>query len=1031
MHEGIYEALVTENVRRELSAAAGLQNHTKKLDGSDLPHVLARHVAAIVERELRSVADPTKRVDIANNVLRVVGNNGDLVDDPAQLLLRLFRQSAPGVQDRTAIRPATPLAEVALLTNAGNGEPSIGHELPAEIASADSVDLVCAFIRWSGVRLLDPQLKGLAKAERRFRVITTTYLGSTERQTLDRLVNDYGAEVMVQYDALRTRLHAKAWLFRRATGFDTAYIGSSNLSSAALVDGVEWNVRLSRVATPSLLDRFESTFETYWSEDPSFERYDPARDCDRLDDALAEAAGKTTRQTQTLKLAGLEVRPYRYQQAMLDEIWAEREVHDRHRNLVVAATGTGKTVLAALDFRHLSGNARDRPRLLFVAHRKEILEQARRTFREVLSDPGFGELYVAGSRPERWNHVFASVQSLHRYGVTNIPSDHFDLVMIDEFHHAEAKTYRNVIDHLRPRELLGLTATPERADGVSVASFFDGRIATELRLWDALSAELLCPFHYFGISDGVDLTGVTWQRGRYDQSELTDLYTANDSRALLILKAVRDKIVQPQEMKALGFCVSVQHAEFMARRFNVAGIPSVVVHGATPQLERERVRRDLRLGDVAAVFSVDVFNEGVDIPEVDTILMLRPTESATIFLQQLGRGLRRTEHKPVLTVLDFVGHQHDEFRWDQRLRAMTGRRRSQLVDDVADGFTYLPSGCRIVFDEATQGTVVGNLRRQLSARWKDMARELRQVGDVTLEDYLRDTGLDLADVLRQVGPKPRSWTTLRREANLELSPITALEGELAKRVRAFAHVDDVVRLAGFKRILSPTAPSYENLSTVDQVLARMLFFALWPDGSSFPDYSSGLSELRASEAIREEIATVVEMACDASRHQTYPLAGDLSDIPLQVHAHYSREEILAGLGHASFDARPANFREGVKYLQERNVDALFITLEKTVSGFSPTTMYRDYPISRSLLHWESQSTTSLRSATGQRYVNSLSTVLLFARTHKEGDFGVRPYLFLGPARLDETLGERPIAITWRLDYEMPVGFFNEARVAAG
>ena len=243
-------------------------------------------------------------------------------------------------------------------------------------------------------------------------------MGATERQALDRLIREFGAEVKIQYDNQRTRLHAKAWMFRRRTGFDTGYVGSSNLSRAALLDGVEWNVRLSEIATPSLLEKFKGTFDSYWN-DISFETYDPDRDRDRLDDALAEASGRTTHDRVTISLSGLQVRPFPYQQEMLEAIDAERVVHDRHRNLVVAATGTGKTVLAALDYRGLcSAERQTQPTLLFVAHRKEILEQSLRTYREVLADHEFGELYVGGARPERWQHVFASVQSLHAYGVS-------------------------------------------------------------------------------------------------------------------------------------------------------------------------------------------------------------------------------------------------------------------------------------------------------------------------------------------------------------------------------------------------------------------------------------------------------------------------------------------------------------------------------------------------------------------------------------------------------------------------------------
>ena len=355
-----------------------------------------------------------------------------------------------------------------------------------------------------------------------------------------------------------------------------------------------------------------------------------------------------------------------------------------------------------------------------MAHRKEILEQSLRTYREVLADPGFGELYVGGARPERWRHVFASVQSLTAYGVDKIPADAYEVVVIDEFHHAEAKTYRRIIDHLTPRELLGLTATPERADGTDVRSFFDGRTAVELRLWDALGADLLCPFHYFAVADGTDLRAVSWSEGRYDEAQLSNIFTGNDARVRIVLRELRDKVADVGAMRALGFCVSVAHAEYMARKFVEAGIPARAISGGTPAHERTATLDDLRARRINAVFAVDVLNEGLDIPDVDTILMLRPTESATIFLQQLGRGLRRTPTKAVLTVLDFIGYHRKEFSFAQRYRALTGDSRRGLERQVEEGFPFLPSGCQIVLDRQAQNLVLENIRSQIANRWQQI-----------------------------------------------------------------------------------------------------------------------------------------------------------------------------------------------------------------------------------------------------------------------------------------------------------------------
>jgi HKD family nuclease len=313
------------------------------------------------------------------------------------------------------------------LTNAKD-EPSLSTELRAELASADRVDLLCAFIRWHGLRVLEDQLAQLSEHGVPFRVLTTTYVGATERRAVDELVRRFGAEVRISYETQSTRLHAKAWLFRRDSGYDTAFVGSSNLSRSALVDGLEWNVRLSAVATPGLVRKFAATFDSYW-ESNQFVSYEPDRDRDRLDDALAFAGNRRASSSTVISLSGLEVRPLPHQEEILEALDAERRLHERHRNLVVAATGTGKTVVAALDYRRLVRETYNRDlSLLFVAHRKEILDQSLRTYREALADGSFGESYIGGARPERWRHVFASVQSLSSYGVTNLPADHFDVV---------------------------------------------------------------------------------------------------------------------------------------------------------------------------------------------------------------------------------------------------------------------------------------------------------------------------------------------------------------------------------------------------------------------------------------------------------------------------------------------------------------------------------------------------------------------------------------------------------------------------
>jgi superfamily II DNA or RNA helicase/HKD family nuclease len=1028
--EGLYESLITRGLESRIAAAHDQAIDRSNIDVADAPEVLARHIRAVALRAFRDERDGGRRLALVNEIVERLGATEDLLQDGPRNLVSVSRRAAPGTSGRVFTeRPSTPLSDAALLTNA-QGEPGMGHEVRAELASADRVDVIMAFVKWYGLRLFDDKFKTLHARGVPLRVITTTYMGATERAALDRLVRDFGAEVKVQYDSQRTRLHAKAWLFRRNTGFDTAYVGSSNLSRAAMLDGVEWNVRLSSIATPSLLQKFSATFDSYWN-DNTFEAYDPDTDRDRLDDALAEAAGHKTHDRATLTLSGLEVRPYPYQQEMLDQLEVERVLHGRHRNLLVAATGTGKTVVAALDYRRLAEAAPTLPRLLVVAHRREILKQSLRTYREVLNNPDFGELYVDGTRPERWEHVFASIQSLTAYDVHKIPPGSFQVVVVDEFHHAQATTYRRLLEWLNPRELLGLTATPERGDGLDVRTYFDGRVAAELRLWDALKADLLTPFHYFAVADGMDLTRVDWKAGAYDPSELSNLFTGNDARARIVLKTVQDKVADLGSMKALGFCVSRSHAHYMTQVFNDAGIHAATVLGDTSMGDRDAAIANLRNGSVQVVFTVDVFNEGVDIPAINTVLFLRPTESSTVFLQQLGRGLRRAKDKAVLTALDFVGHHRKEFRFDQRFRAMTGSTRTQLVRDIEHGFPFLPAGTEIVLDRQSQELVLENVRSQVAKRWTTITSELRAHPTDDLGAFLAESGVELPDVVRG----DRAWARLRREAGLAVAEGGDLEPAILKRVRALAHVDDPDRAAAYLRWLADDAPPYEDADPALQAFGRMLFFSLWPDGGGFDSYAAGLAALLSEPAAREDLRSVVRLGLEGAERVSSRLDGELGLRPLRVHARYTREELVAALDYVSIDGRkPNSFREGVLFAPAANADAFLVTLHKSEADYSPTTMYQDYALNPELFHWESQSGTTVASKTGQRYLSHRdqgSHVLLFTRPQKVSEFGSgAPYLFLGEADYVEHRGERPIAITWGLRTPMPAADFAIASVVA-
>ncbi|GLX01471.1 DEAD/DEAH box helicase [Microtetraspora sp. NBRC 16547] len=1021
---GLYDTMLTNRLDRRTTSwrESGHLVEVSHVDKEEVAHLLGRFVGETAAQAFAALKTPEEQIDLANRLLGHLTTDADGVAGGPRRLLSVVKD-APGAI--SPARPLTSLSEAALLTNARE-DPNLAHELATELASADQVDLLCAFVKWSGLRILEKPLAELRRRGVPLRVITTTYMGATERRALDRLVRDFGADVRISYEQNSTRLHAKAWLLRRRTGFDTAYVGSSNLSRAALLDGLEWNVRLSSVTTPRLLDKFESTFDSYWNR-PQFEAYDPDADGDRLDEALSRSkAGE-----RLFDIPALVPHPYQHQREMLEDLDVERTVHDRHRNLLVAATGTGKTVVAAFDYRNLQQRLGRQPSLLFVAHRREILTQALRTYRQVLAVPDFGELHVGEERSRHWRHVFASVQSLTSRGIDAFDPEHFDVVVIDEFHHAAARTYRQIIDHLKPKELLGLTATPERADGTWVQDeFFDRRIASELRLWDALDADLLCPFHYFGINDETDLTTVKWSRGSYDSGALDNVFTGDTARARLVVNALRDKVGDPSTVRGLGFCVSVRHAHFMAEFFTRSGLPSLAVDGSTDDTSRKTALKALREGDVTFLFAVDLFNEGLDVPDVNTLLLLRPTESATVFLQQLGRGLRRTPDKDVLTVLDFVGQHRKEYRFANRFQALTGFTRGRLEKQVENDFPLLPSGSQIVLDRVTKGRLLAELKVHLGATVATLTQEIRSYAEASLIGYLEASGRDIGDLYRN----RRYWTDLLRRTGLIQQAPSPMEEALGRRVRALLHVDDRRRADAYTRLLQPDGPSYDDCSPVDQSFARMLFFSFWRGGGAFTSYDQALERLRTEPALCEEIRQVLAYGVERPRHVAKTLPDHLGQVPLAVNARYSADEILAAIGWATLGGSlPSTMREGVAWSPTHQCDALLVTLRKNEKEFSPQTMYRDYALTPALFHWESQNRTSARSATGQRYQNHEregSHILLFTRERKENENGhPEPFVFHGTARYVEHRGERPMAITWRLDEEMPADLFRRAAIA--
>ena len=1043
LQPGLYEQVINNALTSELQEIPEARKAIAPIDKAEASKVLAQYLADVVQKGLDNVLDNggdlSAQVGLANKIVDLIQKTTQEADfanlsvsQRAEQLLALLREQDPrlatgrGAADLP--RPETSIAQSSLFTGAIQ-EPQMYTELKKEILSADRIDMLVAFIKWSGLRLLMDELQEFTQNGGELRVITTSYMGATDLKAIEALRSLPNTRIKVSYDTKRTRLHAKTYVFYRDTGFTTAYVGSSNLSNAALSSGLEWNVKVTCKDLPETMDKITATFESYWNS-AEFEYYSETQK-ERL--ARALKAEKYLDGSND-PVYTMDITPYSYQQEILDKLDAERTVRGYARNLVVAATGTGKTVISALDYKRFGKQHPGSPcRLLFIAHREEILRQSLYTFRAVLKDANFGELFVGNYRPERIDHLFLSIQTFNSQDFANKTApDFFDYIVVDEFHHAAAPTYQKLLSYYQSQILLGLTATPERMDGKSVLPYFGNRIAAEIRLPEAIDQKLLCPFQYFGVTDTVDLNTLKWNAGGYDKGELSNLYTLSGAvanrRADLVISSVLKYVTDIDEVKGLGFCVSIEHAEFMSRYFNDYGIPSIFLTGKSSEEERTSAKDRLVSGAIRFIFVVDIYNEGVDIPEVNSVLFLRPTESLTIFLQQLGRGLRLAEDKECLTVLDFIGQANKRYNFEDKFAALLSNTSRSVTREIKDGFVSVPKGCYIQLEKMAARYILDNIR----ASYGNTAGLVSRVASFT-----EDSGLELtlANFLNYYHLDPRaiykfsSFSRICVRADAMTDFHEPLEDVLTKALGRLA----VINSRRWISFLLNLLPQLDNvdfgaLGQLEQRMLQMFYVTVW--GKAIEDWASdevldNLYRLSDSPVLLKELLDLLRYRYEQIDFIDEPV--DLGfDSPLDLHCTYTRDQLLVAMDFL----KPATVREGVKWLPEKNLDVFFITLNKSDKDYSPTTLYKDYSINERLFHWQSQSTTAADSPTAQRYIHHRergSKVLLFVREFKADRItgGAEAYTFLGTASYVKHEGSKPMNITWKLDRPIPAKFLKK------
>ncbi|SCZ80214.1 DUF3427 domain-containing protein [Acidaminobacter hydrogenoformans] len=1077
---GLYEEVISEALRSQLETLQAYEQETQKIDPAEAYLILSKYTGQVIKRALRLVreeksgsssiidhddhdnhdTDPdhsdkqdnktlARQVALCNEIIELlsrVTKQDDLltykISEQHELLLSLYikiNTMRALNKEKAALRPLTPLSESSLFTGA-SVEPNMVSEIKKEILTSDRIDILMSFIKLSGLLLILEEIKTFISESpnRKVRFITTSYMGATDYKALKVLSEIPKVEVKMSFNTDQSRLHAKAYLFERQTGFSTAYIGSSNLSKAAITNGLEWNVKLSERDSFEIIRKFQATFESYWN-DPEFEtvRLDDPQSADRVRTALLQ--NQTIQTGAQHKELLFDLTPHPFQKEMLDHLQAEREIHGRYRNLLIAATGTGKTVVSAFDYVRFVQSVKEehkevmKPRLLFIAHRKEILDQSLRTFRVILKDQNFGEVFYGGKEPTQLDHLFMSIQTFNAKAFHKATKpDLYDFIIIDEFHHAAASSYQRLLAHYEPKILLGLTATPERMDGKDVFKYFNHYVASELRLPEAIDRQLLAPFLYFGLADSVDYSKMKWD-GKYNVEELTTEYTANDRRASLVYQKVEEYLSDLSAVKAIGFCVSQSHARHMNAYFQKRGLKSEVVLADTDADTREGAQRRLASGETNFIFTVDLYNEGVDIPELNTVLFLRPTESLTVFLQQLGRGLRLSPGKEHLTVLDFIGQAHKNYqtRFEEKYRAVFEKSRHRLAHQIEYNVFKLPRGCYLQFEKVAKDYVLRGLKqvtlnvRFLTQKLQNFEADTKQ--PLTLSAFLDHHKLTLHDFYG-TGSKPRSLYTLLPPEGFEPSEAYLKN---VKRFRNLFHLNSRRFLRFILNYIEEKGwekKSRNNpMETRLEAMLYYTFFSKYPGKLGYKNFKDALKTVFADGPTTPEISQICTYLLEKIDFVDAPV--DLGfECPLDLHCAYSRDQLMAGLG--AFDALTSQeFREGVKYLKDQKLDLFLINLNKSEKDFSPSTMYEDYAINSRLFHWQSQSTTSVESATGQRYIHHRKNghqILLFVREYKKANGLTAPFIYLGKANYIKHEGSKPISFVWELEQEMPASLVVRA-----
>jgi superfamily II DNA or RNA helicase len=925
-----------------------------------------------------------------------------------------------------------------LIVNSDRG--NLLNELVKSMNECKRFYFSVAFINFSGLQLLLDPLKEAQEKGVKGKVITSTYLNFTEAKALEKIKEFNHVELKVFVTAKEIGFHTKAYIFEYEDTYKVI-IGSSNITQSALKSNIEWNVEIISKEDAYFIKEVLKEYDHLWNisqdaDDDFITKYE---------DFLKSI--KSTQSAQQLIYERAEyIIPNRMQKRAIENLDRLRSFGEK-KALVIAATGTGKTYMSAFDVKNY------KPRkLLFIVHREEILRKAKETFEKLLPNERITFGLLTGNHKEKHvDYVFATIQTISRC-YHEFDQEEFDYLIIDEAHHATSPTYQTVLKYFEPKFTLGMTATPERSDANNVFNLFDNNVALEVRLHEALEDELVIPFHYFGISDieGIDLSGVSID----DIAEITKRLKVNE-RVDFIIEKMNFYGYDGEKRKCLGFCASIEHAQYMAAEFNKRGYKSTCLHGGDSAEIRERMMNRLEndQDELEVIFTVDIFNEGVDIPSVNSVLMLRPTNSPIVFIQQLGRGLRKHANKSFLTVLDFIGNHNKTFLIALALNGSRYYDKESLKVAVATGFANIPGCTHIQMDKISQERILQQIDNENFNSMKYLREEYFEFKKLNqgripymLMDYMKYDGApDPVKFIDREKSYLQFVAKVEKDDHLKsLLANDAFEGalkELSSKLplkRVFEFV--IARYLIDHDEMTPSTAKHEILKLMKSVDDDSVLHALQCLNQDY--YDSG--QLRSSLKLFDFSDGVLKKTLVFGKIlENVDYKKFIVDVINYAIFRYEKEYKSEYYGVPHFKlyeqykmadaALLSNYRKmhssfrGAGLLANGNDYFLYIDLHKE-EDIKESINYQDKFIDQRFFQWQTQNSTSQQSERGQNIIRNKQRGInlhLFVRKYKEIDGKNEPFIYIGKGDAVEYKGDKPITVKLKLEHEIPANLFIE------